>query len=316
MDFVIFIAAMAALIKGADFIIEEAEKIAIYKNIPKYIIGASIVAFGTSSPELAASISSSYKGLNEMAVANVVGSNIFNIALILGLSFLIAKNITPKRDIFAKDSAWSLIPLVAYILMIFDGVITRFEGLIFIALAVAYVIFLINSAKSGDDSLADEIDEEALKADFSWTKVTALLLLGFVMLVAGADFAVNSASNIARSFGVSEWIIGMFLVGFGTSLPEVIVSVKAALKNSADIAVGNVIGSNIANFTLVLGSASVVSPLVVDVQKNMFDNLAMAFLTILLIFMTANKLYGKSSGVALLAIFALIVVNLLNTVAM
>lgn len=309
MDFLIFIISMFALIKGADFIIIESEKIAIHKNIPKYIIGATLLAFGTSSPELAASISSAYQNHTDMAIANVVGSNIFNIAFILGLSFLIAKSISPDRDIFAKDSAWTIIPLAFYFLAIFDGKINRIEGILLLSLAVAYVLFLINNPEESEMAVDSNLEKE----EFNWLKSILLLIVGFIMLIFGADFAIDSASNIARVLGASEWFIGMFLIGFGTSLPEVIVSIKAALRNSADMAIGNVIGSNIANITMVLGGAATVNTLTINLDASLFDNIAMALISLVLIFITANKLYNKSSGFALLVIFGIVLYNALGT---
>ncbi|NPA82713.1 MAG: sodium:calcium antiporter, partial [Epsilonproteobacteria bacterium] len=137
-------------------------------------------------------------------------------------------------------------------------------------------------------------------------KSLILLAIGFAFTVEGADFAVESASNIARSLGVSEWVIGLLLVAFGTSLPELVVSIVAALKNNADMAIGNIIGSNVANLSIVLGSAAIVNPLTIDVQANLFDIIAAVTVSIMLIFITANKLYNKSAGIVLLTTTALV----------
>ncbi|WP_121626592.1 calcium/sodium antiporter [Poseidonibacter antarcticus] len=303
MDIFIFIVSMAALIYGADFIIEQSEKIALHYKISSFVIGATLVALGTSLPEMAVSMSASIKGSGDIAVANVIGSTIFNISLVLGVVFLIAKNVKPTRDLFAKDSAWSLFPIFAFILMGIDGEINFVDGLLFLALMAGYLMFLISS------NAMEEIDEDIAKEKFAWGKTALLLAVGFIFVVVGADFAIDSASNIARSFGISEWVIGLFLIAFGTSLPELTISIKSALNNNTDLAIGNIIGSNVANFTMVLGLSSLINPLNVDLSANLFDITAAVIASVMLVFITANKLYNKSAGIALMVILALVVQN-------
>lgn len=303
MDILIFIVSMAALIYGADYIIEQSEKIALHYNISSFVIGATLVALGTSLPEMAVSMSASMKGSADIAVANVIGSTIFNISLVLGVVFLIAKKVSPKRDLFAKDSAWSLFPILAFILMGIDGKINFVDGILFLALMAGYLMFLIS------DNAIEEVDEELAKEKFAWGKTSLLLLIGFVFVVGGADFAIDSASNIARDFGISEWVIGLFLIAFGTSLPELTISIKSAMNNNTDLAIGNIIGSNVANFTMVLGLSSLINPLNVDLSANFFDIAAAFIASLMLVFITANKLYNKSAGIALMVILALVVQN-------
>ncbi|MFP4486665.1 MAG: calcium/sodium antiporter [Campylobacterales bacterium] len=307
MDVVVFVVAMAALVYGADFIIKEAEKIAIHFDIPHFIIGATIVGFGTSLPELAGSVSATLKDSDDIAVANAVGSNIFNIALVLGLTFLIAKKIEPKRDVFAKDSAWILFPIVAFILTAYDGEFSRIDGVLLLIMMGAYILFLLKDAR--DDIAELDIDESEVKNSFGWFKAISLLLVGFVLVVGGADFAIDSASNIAYGFGISEWIVGIFLVAFGTSLPELVVSIQAARKNNADMSIGNIIGSNISNIFVVIGGAALVSPLSFNLQANIYDVMLMVFVTIMLVFIAATRLYNKSAGIGLLVIFALLILH-------
>ncbi len=295
---------MAALIKGADFIIKESERIALHFGISEFVIGATLIALGTSLPEMAASVMASYHHKSDLAVSNVIGSVILNITLVLGLVFLIAKEIHPRRDIFGKDSAWALFPILLFLLVSYDGTISRLEGFFFLLLMAGYLLFLANEPAI----VAGEVEEELLKEKFNWPPTLIMLLIGFVMVVYGADFAVKSASSIARSLGVSEWIIGLFLVAFGTSLPELVVSVVAAMNKKADMSIGNIIGSNVANFSIVLGSASLVNPLKVDFSTYGFDIATALVVSVMLVFITANKLYNKSAGIALmvtLAVFAL-----------
>jgi len=305
MDIFIFIVSMGALIYGADFIIEQSEKIALHFDISPFVIGATLVALGTSLPEMAVSISASLQGSGDIAVANVIGSTIFNISLVLGAVFLMAKNINPSRDLFAKDSSWALFPILIFILMSLDGKLNFVDGVLFLILMGAYLLFLVQSNQVEEL----DIDEDEIKNRFNWPKTILFLAIGFVFVVGGADFAIDSAGNIARSFGISEWVIGLFLVAFGTSLPELVVSVKAALKNNADLAIGAIIGSNVANFTMVLGLSSIVNPLNVDLSANFFDIAAAFIVTLMLVFITANKLYNKSAGIALMVVLGLVIQN-------
>ena len=305
MDFIIFIVAMSALIYGADFIIKESERIALHFNISHFVIGATLVAFGTSLPEMAASMVASSAGKSDMAVANVVGSVIFNITLVLGTVFVLAKNMTTSRDLFAKDSAWVVVPVVLFFIMIQDGEIGRVDGLLYLLVMVSYLIFLFTSSK---DDLEGEIDE-SLKDKFNWPKTILLLTIGFVFTIGGANFVIESGARIAESFGVSEWIIGVFLISLGTSLPELVVSLVALKKGSAEMSIGNIIGSNVANFSMVLGAASLVNPLTVDLAATQFDMLIMVGASLTLLFIIANKLYNKAGGIFLLTILALFVQN-------
>lgn len=306
MDFVIFMAAMGALVYGADFIIKESERVALHFNISHFVIGATLIAFGTSLPEMAASMIASSQGKSDMAVANVVGSVTFNITLVLGVVFLIAKKMNPTRNLFEKDSAWVIIPLGIFLLMIQDGVISRMDGVIFLFIMVSYLLFLFTNSK---EDLEGEIDDSINKEKFNWLKTIGLLSIGFALTIGGANFVIDSGSNIARAFGVSEWIIGLFLISFGTSLPELVVSIVAVKKGSADMSIGNIIGSNVANFSMVLGGSALLSPLTVNLQSANFDIMVMSVASITLLFILANKIYNKAGAIFLLAILALFLQN-------
>jgi len=305
MEYLIFVIALSSLVYGADFIINESERIALHFNISSFVIGASLIAFGTSLPEMAASMTASYYHKSDMAVANVIGSVIFNISLVLGLVFFIAKDINPKRDLFKKDSAWGLFPVLIFIVMIIDGEISRIDGVLFICVMIAYVIFLSSDAKE----LASEIDKNLKQEKFNWFKSIFLLAIGFVLVIGGADYTIESASHIAKNLGVSQWLISLLLIAFGTSLPELVVSIKAARKGNADMAIGNIIGSNVANFSMVLGASALINPLSVNVSKNLFDIVSVLVVSIMLVFITANKLYAKSAGIVLLVMLALVITH-------
>ena len=306
MDFGIFLAAMSALIYGADFIIKESERIALHFKISHFVIGATLVAFGTSLPEMAASMMAAGQGKSDMAVANVVGSVIFNITMVLGIVFMIAKTMHPKRNLFALDSAWVVIPLVIFFIMIQDGVIGRVDGALYLLLMVSYLLFLFKSSK---EDLEGEIDDDLSKEKFNWSRTIPLLVVGFTLTIGGAHFVVDSGTNIARDFGISEWVIGIFLISLGTSLPELVVSLVAVKKGNAEMSIGNIIGSNVANFSMVLGAASLINPLTVDLIATKFDMLIMIAASIALLFILANKLYNKAGGIFLLIILALFIQN-------
>jgi len=308
MDVVIFILAMGGLIFGADFIVNQSERIALRFNISEFVIGSTLIALGTSLPEMATSVAASMEGKPEIAIANAVGSNILNLTLVLAVIFIISKRFVPERDFFAKDSIWALMPIMLFLLMAMDGVINTFDSILLIVLMIAYLLFLIQDSKG----LGSEELEENLDLSFSWLKSIGLLMLGFLFVVLGAHFAVDSASSIAKSFGISEWIIGIILLSFGTSLPELVVSISAVLKGKVEMAIGNIIGSNLANTTMVIGVSGLVGDLTIDLDKYVFDLALMTAATIMLIYITANKLYSRPAGISLLILLALFIENALR----
>ena len=293
---------MSALIYGADLIINQSEKIALKHNISHFVIGATLIAPGTSLPEMAASMMASYDNKGELAVSNVLGSNIFNIGLVLGSVFLISKNMNPTRDFLRKDSAWLIFPLFTFLLISYDGVISRVDGVLLLLIMATYVYYLFKNP----DDIEDDLEEDK---EYSSMKVYGFLLLGLVFVVIGAKFTIDSATIIATDFGVSQWVIGLLLIALGTSLPELIVSIVAAKKGHSEMAIGNIIGSNMANFTIVLGSSALINPLIIDLSLGMFDILANVLMTFTLIFIIINKLYNKSAGLILMILTAVVVIH-------
>lgn len=308
MDVVIFILAMAGIIFGADFIINQSERIALRLNISEFIIGSTLIALGTSLPEMAASMAASFNGKPEIAIANAVGSNIMNITLVLAVIFIISKPFQSERDFFARDSIWALMPILVFLLMSIDGVINSFDATLLFILMFAYLLFLLEDARSEE---VKEIDPE-LKKNFSWLKSIPLLMVGFIMVVVGANFAIDSASNLAKHFGVSEWLIGVLVIAFGTSLPELIVSVTATLKGKVGMAIGNIIGSNLANTTMVIGGAAMVNSLKINLDIYYYDLAIMTAATIMLIYITANKLYSRPAGISLMIVLSLFLYEKVN----
>ena len=305
-EYFVFFISMAVLIWGADILIMQSERIALHFGISEFIIGATLVAIGTSLPELAASIAASIKSRSDIAVSNVIGSNIINITLVLGAVFLIAKKITPNRNFFAKDSLWALMPVFVFILTIFDAKVERFDGFILLLMMVAYLLFLLHDAKNPP---LEELNTNK-NEPFSLLRVVLLSFVGLSLVAGGAHYAIESAVTIAHRFSISEWIVGIILIAAGTSLPELIVSVMAAIKGKVDMAIGNVIGSNMANTSVVLGTAALINPLQIDLASSVFDIALMGLATLILVFITATKLYTKSAGLSLTILLALFLNNI------
>ena len=258
------IAGLVLLVAGAEVLVKGASRIAFMFGLSPLVIGLTIVAYGTSSPELMVSIQSSLAGQPDIAVGNVVGSNIFNILLILGISALITPLVVAQQLI--RLDVPILIGISCLTLMFgLDGKISRVDGGIFVTGAILYTVFLmIQSRKENNTDVTDEYEREYGDSSVRSPKQilinAGLIFAGLILLVLGSKFLVDSAIAIARSFGVSELVIGLTLVSAGTSLPELATSVVASMRGERDIAVGNVIGSNIFNILAVLGGAALLSP--------------------------------------------------------
>lgn len=247
------------LVKGADWFVEGSSKIAERFGIPQLVIGLTIVAMGTSLPETAVSISAAIKGNADISIGNVVGSNILNILLILGLTALICPVAVQKTTIRYEIPYVVIVSAVLMGIGCTDGLVSRIDGLILWALMILYLLYLRWMAKTGQGE-AEESSDDGKSAPL-W-KLLVMIALGGVLIVAGADFAVDSASALARLFGMSERLIGLTIVALGTSLPELVTSVTAAIKGKADIAVGNIVGSNIFNILFVIGTSALITPVV------------------------------------------------------
>ncbi len=302
MDFVIFTLAMGALILGADFIVNQSEALALKFNIPQFVIGATLIAFGTSFPEMASSIIANFDGKPDIAISNIIGSNIFNISLVLATIFIISKKNRIEKDLFAQDATWVLVSVMLFILMSIDGFIGKLDAILLIIIMITYIMFQLNESKELNIKRLNKLD---INKDFSWIKSVGLLIIGFFFVMSGAHFVIESASAIANSFGISEWIIGIILISFGTSLPELAVSISAVIKGKTDMAIGNIIGSNLANTTMVLGLAGLVKDIPISLRDNIFDILTMLVATIMLIWITANKIYSRPISITLLIILTL-----------
>jgi len=259
---ILLIAGLALLVFAADWLVQGSAKIAAAVGISPLIVGLTVVAFGTSAPELAVSVMSAFKGETEIAVGNVVGSNVFNVLVVLGLSAVIIPLVVNQQLIRFDVPVMIILSFGLYGLSM-DGMLNRVDGMILVAALLGYVLFLLRQSKrERNAAVLNEYEEEFGDAgkDPQWLKNICLIVVGISGLVLGSKWLVDGAVDIAKHFGVSELMIGLTIVSIGTSLPEVATSVMAALKGERDIAVGNVVGSNIFNIVSVLGLSSVVAP--------------------------------------------------------
>ena len=309
MSFVILIIGFFFLIKGADLFVDGAASIARKFNIPSMVIGLTIVAMGTSAPEAAVSITSSLAGQNDMSVANVVGSNFFNILMVLGVSAIIAK-LPVQKNTIKKDTPFLLIVSALLLIFAFDKNISRIEGIIFLVIFVYFLYTTVKSAKNTEEStsLSDNeiaVSDNDIPTDTPMFKTIILSLIGIAGIIFGGDMVVDSATSIATMFGMSANLVGLTIVAVGTSLPEFVTSIVAIKKGETEIAIGNVIGSNIFNILLVLGLASLINPIGLSTVA-LIDIVFMIFITIILyVFMKKNNSLVKSNGILFIVLYAI-----------
>lgn len=315
-----FIGGLALLVVGAEIMVRGAARLAAALGVSALVIGLTVVAFGTSSPELAVSLQSSFQGQGGIALGNVVGSNIFNILLILGLSATIIPLVVDQQLVRLDVPLMIGVSILAYIFML-DGGIVAWEGGILFAGVISYTIYLIRESRRQSAAIKAEYEQEFgdKSRDHTpamWLFNIGLVLGGFAMLIFGSRFLVASAISIAQVFGVSDVVIGLTVVAAGTSMPEVATSVVAAVRGERDIAVGNVIGSNLFNILAVLGLTGLLAPGGVPVPDSTlaFDVPFMVIVAVacLPIFFTGNRI-ARWEGLLFLAYYAAYTIYLVMT---
>ena len=305
LNIILLIVGFVMLIKGADWFVEGVAGIAEKFGIPQLVIGLTIVAMGTSAPEAAVSITSALKGNAGITIGNVVGSNILNVLIILGLTAVITNVAIQKSTIRYELPFMLVITLVLIGLGMTGGNINLVEGIIMWVLFLVYMAYLFVMAKKGKQE-----NEEAAEDRPIW-KLLLMGIIGAALVVVGADFTVDGATVIAKTFGMSDRLIGLTIVALGTSLPELVTSVTAAKKGKADIAIGNIVGSNIFNILFVVGTTALVTPVVFE-SKFVIDTL-IAFVAgiILWIGVAKHKELRRPTGVVMLVAYAAYFVYLL-----
>lgn len=255
LQIILLIVGFILLIKGADVFVESASTIALKFHVPEIVIGLTVVAFGTSAPEAAVSITSAYKGTTGIAIGNILGSNIANVLLILGVSGLVGKLSVKKNTFFFEIPFVILVTILLLTLGSIGQELSVFDGGILGIFFIIFFIYLYKMAKSEQEELTAEQQTPLT----SWGKLIFYLLLSLVCIVVGSQVTIDAASEIAKTFGMSERVIGLTIVAIGTSLPELATSLMASLKGKNDIAVGNIVGSNIFNILFVLSASSLLA---------------------------------------------------------
>ena len=306
MSYVLLIIGFIILIKGADFFLFVASSIAKIAKMPTLLIGLTIVAFGTSAPEAAVSINAALKGSNDIAIGNIIGSNIFNLLVAVGLSAMI-RPIKVQKTTIIKEYPLSIYSVALLIILSLDNLfagndanlLTRGDGLILLLGFGVFMFYLIEMAVLSKE--ADDEVEEIVKLPLS--KSIIFSILGLVGIVFGGDMVVKSATDIALHVGMSETLVGLTIVAVGTSLPELVTSVTAARKGESDIAIGNIIGSGLFNIFFVLGVSATIHPIAVS-SKLIFDFIILAIVTVIShVFAYSKKEVDKKEGFALTAMY-------------
>lgn len=313
-EIILIILGFGLLIKGADFLVEGSSKIAKKFHIPEIIIGLTIVSIGTSMPELFVSITSAIDGYPDMAVGNVIGSNLCNLLLILGLSAIIMPIEFKRETRLIEIPITLLVTVVLFIVCNIGENITRVEGIIFAILFLLFIAYTIYMAKKGEKFENKEglIEVEVDNSKASILKSILWIILGIVALKIGGDLVVNHSVTIAEVIGISEKVISLTIIAIGTSLPELVTSVTAAFKGDSDIAIGNILGSNIFNILLILGTSAIITPVEYSVSYNN-QILVLIIGTVLLAlfpFIGAKNKMTRSNGIAYLIMYAIYMAGL------
>lgn len=288
MEYLLLIIGFVLLIKGADFFVEGSSSLARFLKIPSVIIGLTIVAMGTSAPEASVSINAALAGNNDIAVSNIIGSNIFNGLIVVGICAFISGFKTDK-DILKRDMPVNILITAILCVMIADGRLSRLEGILLLAGMIFYIVNMILSALKTRSSYPDEKSMPLYKS-------LIFIAGGLVAVIFGGNLVVNNASQIAVSFGVSQNFIGLTIVAIGTSLPELVTSIVATRKGDSGLALGNAIGSNIFNILFILGMSATISPLHI-LSESVIDCVILLVSGILLfVFAYTKKSMNRTEG--------------------
>ncbi|MBS4024527.1 MAG: calcium/sodium antiporter [Clostridia bacterium] len=308
MAYLLLLLGLLLLIKGADFFVNGASGVAKFLRVPPMLIGLTIVAFGTSSPEAAVSIDASLKGLAGITLGNVLGSNIFNIAFIIGVVAVI-RPLKVEQVTIRKEIPFTLLASITLYILIADkslqslnyNIVSRADGLILLLFFMIFLYYLFEIARNSRENTSskDELTANKKTADI----YIAYIIGGLIGIIAGANLVVKGSTSIALQLGMSEVLVGLTIVALGTSLPELITSIVAAIKHESEIAIGNIVGSNIFNILFVLSISSIISPIPVD-DKFQIDALIMIIYTLILFIfsMTYHKI-NRAEGISLFALY-------------
>lgn len=298
------------LVKGADFFVEGASSIAKRLHIPSIVIGLTIVAFGTSAPELAVSVSAALKGSNDIALGNVVGSNIFNLLVVIGISALISP-LTVQKSMIRKEYPLSIFAVIVLGILTLDTALFgasettlgRMDGIILLICFAFFMYLTVKDALRGRAETKKEHEAEIENMAFPVGKSILLLGVGLAGIIIGGDLSVEGAKQIARAFGLSEALIGLTIVAIGTSLPELVTSIVAAKKGESDIALGNVVGSNLFNIFFILGCSATILPM--HVSSSYIYDIAILLVVSVVAFLpiAKTKKVGRGMGAVMTLVY-------------
>lgn len=311
MNYILLIIGFLLLIKGADTFVSGSSSIARIFNVPSLIIGLTIVAFGTSAPEAAVSITAALNGNNDMAIANVIGSNVFNLLMVVGVASII-NPIKVQKSTIIKEFPFAILSSIVLLILSHDtkfqgydkNLLTRADGLMLLSLFIIFMYYLVEMAITSKEEMVN--DKTTIEMPIG--KSVIFSVLGVLGIIIGGDIVVNSASNIALTWGMSQNLVGLTIVAVGTSLPEFVTSIVAARKGESDIAIGNVVGSNLFNILFVLGISSTIHN--ISIQPIVFlDMIFMIIVTIITFIIAASqKKVNKIEGIILSIIYILYMV--------
>ncbi|MBA4155346.1 calcium/sodium antiporter [Flavobacterium sp.] len=306
MDFIFIILGLVLLVLGGDWLLKSAVGMSLRLNVSKIVVGMTVVSFATSAPELIVSVKSAMAGFPDIALGNVVGSNIANIGLILGVVMIISKM---KVDLSFFKTDWPAMIIASFLLygmLLYDNEINRSEGFILFVLLIVFVIYLIKSQKNSEEEIEIPLDDTMKMYQIIW-----FLVIGGIALYGGSELLIKGAVNVAQTFGVSDRIIAVTVVAVGTSIPEFSASLIAAIKKESSISIGNILGSNIFNILSVLGLTAIIHPIkLVDNKLLTFDMLWMigfALVLLPLVLMPKRGFLDRRAGIILLIGYILFV---------
>lgn len=310
MEYLAIVLGLILLIKGGDWVLDSAILFSLRLNIPKIVVGMTVVSFATSAPELIVSINAALNGYPDLAVGNIVGSNIANLALVLGIVVFITPIKIDKIFIKYDWPAMIFVTLLFYFLLKSDYTLTLFESILFIAVLIAYLISLFLFQKN-------RINDQEIDVDTSmkFLKIFSLLIFGSFFLWLGSEVLIKGAISLASKLGISERIIGVTIIAFGTSIPELSTSIVAIINKEQNISLGNLIGSNIFDMLGVIGITGILSPIVIS-DKGLIDSdliwmVSLAFLILPLVFFPNKMKFGRTEGILLLLFYLLFINKLL-----
>ncbi len=293
MMYLLLLVGFVLLLKGADFFVDGSSSIAGILRVPSIVIGLTIVAMGTSAPETAVSITAGLAGNSDLSLGNIVGSNIFNLLMVIGISALL-RPIATHKDMLRRDLWWNIAVSAVLFLFLLDGRLSRLEGVLLLVGMAAYLFVVIRSA------IRDRSDAEPIR-QLTVTRSLLYIIGGLIAIIFGGNLVVNNASLIARSLGMSDTLVGLTIVAIGTSLPELMTSIVAARKGDSGIALGNAVGSCIFNIMFILGAASVLTP--IHVAPELLIDTAILIVVCILILVLAKTQHETSRAEGLICIF-------------